>query len=141
MTYRTPRSSTRYFREAPIFPSSTPRARCSSRMTRRRAFSSNSMPSGRSVVLFVPQLRPLPDQPVDDEQDDRADYGSDEARGFARPVPADRLTDEIGEERTRYSQEGRHDQAQLVVARMQRTGDHADDESDNRHPHVAHLVL
>src|SRR6185437_14351772 len=82
--------------------------------------------NGRS--LHPPAAR---DQPVNDEQDDRADDRGDEARALAGLVPADRVADPSGDQRSRNPQKDGNDAAARVSPRHQQLGDEARDSADD----------
>jgi hypothetical protein len=76
------------------------------------------------------------DQSVPDEQhDQRADAGADQAGALVEPVPSDGLTDEGGEESARDPEQCRQDEtARLVRPRRQEASDDAGDEPDDDDP-------
>src|SRR4051812_25357144 len=76
---------------------------------------------------------------VQEQQDDRADDGAEEACTLAGPVPSHGLP-EIGcDERADNSQNGRQDEALgLVLAGHEELGDHADNKSNDNRPDNAH---
>src|ERR1700747_1758262 len=75
-------------------------------------------------------------QAVPDEQhDQRADGGGDEACTLLRAVMADRLTDEGRQERADDAQHGGQDEAgRIVRPRRQKGGDNACNEADDDDP-------
>ena len=73
--------------------------------------------------------------PPDGQYDHRAHDGPDEARPFARPVPAQRLAKPGGHEGAHDAQNGGQDEARrLIGARHQELGDNARNETDNDRP-------
>src|SRR5687768_14714309 len=65
------------------------------------------------------------DQPVDEQDQDRADDGGEEARAFARFVPAQRLAEETGQHRAGDADHDRDQAAAGIASRHHRLGDGA----------------
>src|SRR5687767_6318431 len=70
-------------------------------------------------------------QAVDEEQDERTDDGGDEARTFARFIPADCLAEESREQRTRNAEKDRDDAAARIAPGHQQLGDPAGQQADD----------
>src|SRR5262245_44191228 len=82
--------------------------------------------------------RPAGDEPVEHEQDDRADHRHDEANGIPRLIEADRATEPSSEHGPHDSQHRGQDEAARVAARHQELGDDSHDESEDDPDDDAH---
>src|SRR5262245_52437591 len=84
------------------------------------------------------------DEPVPDKQnEDGTDRGGDEARALVGTIPADRLTEERREKRSRDAENHRQNKpGRIVGARHEKSRDHARDEANENDPQdAAHAKL
>jgi hypothetical protein len=81
-------------------------------------------------------------QPVDEQHDDSAHDGADDAGAFSRAIPSERLAKVARHERADDSQNGRQNEAgRLVVSRHDELRNHAHDETDDDRPDDAHCAI
>jgi len=75
----------------------------------------------------------------DKQDDERADDGADQARALIGPIPADRLTDEGGDESVGNAEQRRENKTGWIVwSGRQQARDDAGDETDDDHPDKVH---
>jgi hypothetical protein len=82
-----------------------------------------------------PSLRPAPKkEPVQEQQDHRADDRSDEACWLSGLIPAECLAEITGNKRAGDAEQNRNDATAGIFSRHQQFRDGADDKADDQNP-------
>jgi hypothetical protein len=76
-------------------------------------------------------------EPVDEENQNGAERGRNEAAGLALAVPADRIADEAGKERSGYAEQDGNDAAARIASRHDQFGKYAGNGPDDDPPEKA----
>jgi hypothetical protein len=80
--------------------------------------------------------------PVYKKNDDRADYRADQTGSFARSVPAEHLSEEVGDESANNPEDGgENEPLRLIGSRHDELGHYARKKPNDDRPYDTHLAF